>query len=267
MRRLIITSVFCIPFMMSTLSLRAQEQQTPGHPPQLDEETLKKANNPMAKTKAFNVHNYIVSDIYGSDVQQNQFILRYAQPVGKFLVRASLPFVTVSQPELPPTFGVGDFNVFAIYSLPSPTGNQFGIGPAISAPTATSDATGTGKWQAGISALAFFAKSHQLQIGALLQWQSSFAGDEDRADISMLTSQVFFIWQIGAGYYLRSTGVWSFNLEDEGNYNVPIGLGVGKVIKVGKVVFNIFAEPQFTVMAEGYGQPRFQTFVGFNTQF
>jgi len=86
-----------------------------------------------------------------------------------------------------------------------------------------SNATGAGKWQAGLSALAFFAKSHQLQVGALLQWQSSFAGDEDRADISIITSQVFFIWQIGSGYYLRITGVWLFNLEDTGNYNVPIG--------------------------------------------
>lgn len=260
--------VICMTLVAATVNLRAQEQQpAPGHPSQLDEETLKKANNPMAKTKAFNVHNYIASSIYGTEMQQNQFILRYAQPFGKFLVRASLPFVTVSQPSTPPTFGLGDVNVFAIYSLPSSEGNQFGIGPAISAPTATSDMTGTGKWQAGLSALAFFAKSHLIQVGALLQWQASFAGDEDRADISVLTSQVFFFWQIGAGYYLRSTGVWSFNLEDEGNYNVPIGLGVGKVIKVGKVVFNIFAEPQFTVMAEGSSQPKFQTFVGFNTQF
>jgi len=65
---------------------------------------------------------------------------------------------------------------------------------------------------------------------------------------------------------LRSTGIWSFNLEN-GDYNVPIGLGVGKVVKVNKIVFNIFAEPQFTVLAEGLGQPKFQTFVGFNTQF
>jgi hypothetical protein len=48
---------------------------------------------------------------------------------------------------------------------------------------------------------------------------------------------------------------------------VPIGLGVGKVFKAGNVVFNLFAEPQFTVLAEGIWQPRYQTFIGFNTQF
>lgn len=258
-----------ITFVFNTLILFAQEQQQPppGHPPDLDEETLKKANDPMANTKAFNIQNYIVSSMYGTEMQQNQFLLRHSQPFGNVLVRATVPLVTISEPEVAPTFGLGDINIFAIYTLPGTGGNKFGIGPAISMPTATSHLTGAGKWQAGLAALAFFAKSHQIQLGALVQWQTSFAGDEDRADISILTSQVFFFWQIGAGYYLRSTGLWSFNLEDTGNYNVPIGLGLGKVVKVGKVVFNIFAEPQFTVMAEGYGQPKFQTFVGFNTQF
>lgn len=160
-----VTILFHLTFIM----LAQEQQPAPGHPSQLDEETLKKANNPMASTKAFNVHNYIVSSIYGTETQRNQFILRYAQPFGKFLVRASLPFVTVSQPNSSPTFGLGDLNLFAIYSLPASEANQFGIGPAISVPTATSDMTGAGKWQAGLSALAFFAKSHLLQMGALLQ--------------------------------------------------------------------------------------------------
>jgi len=263
--QIISTAIFL--FLITTLHVSGQEEQKPATPPEVDEETLKKANNPMADVKAFNIQNYIVSSIYGTDVQQNQLLLRYAQPFGKFLVRATMPFVTVSEPEEAPTFGLGDLNIFAIYSFYNKEGNQLGIGPAISLPTATSDLTGAGKWQAGFSALAFLAKNRQIQWGALLQWQGSFAGDEDRADVSLLTSQVFFIWQIGGGYNIRSTGVWTFNLEEEGNYNVPIGLGVGKVVKVGKVVFNIFAEPQFTVMAEGYGQPKFQTFVGFNTQF
>ncbi|MGC3947791.1 MAG: hypothetical protein QM762_25345 [Chryseolinea sp.] len=252
-------------------SFRGMAQETqpaaPGHPPQLDEETLKKANDPMADVKALNFQNYIVSSMTGTDMQQNQLLVRYAQPIGKVLIRATMPLVTIYQPEQAAKFGLGDLNVFGIYSFPSSPGNKVGIGPSITMPTGTSNMTGTGKWQVGLAALAFFAKSHQIQAGALLQWQTSFAGDEDRADVNMLTSQVFFIWQIGAGYCLRSTGLWSFNLEDEGNYNVPIGLGVGKVIKVGKIVFNIFAEPQFTVMAEGYNQPKFQTFVGFNLQF
>ena len=71
---------------------------------------------------------------------------------------------------------------------------------------------------------------------------------------------------MGHGFYLRSTGAWAFDLEN-GHYNIPLGLGSGKVVKVNKVVFNIFAEPQYSVAAKGMGQTKFQTFVGFNTQF
>ncbi len=96
--------------------------------------------------------------------------------------------------------------------------------------------------------LAFMAKSKLIQWGSLLQWQASFAGDGELEDVNLLILQAFFIWQIGNGYCLQSTGVWTFNLRN-GDYSVPIGLGVGKVMKVGKVVFNLFAEPQFTVLA------------------
>ncbi len=245
----------------------AQAQET--HPPSkaaLDEETLKKANDPLASVKAFNVHNYIVSKLYGlPENSANQLLVRYAQPIGKFLLRGTMPFIVSAASSKAPVTGLGDFSMFAIYSFPSTNGNKFGIGPTITAPTGT-QGLGAGKWQAGMSALAFLAKSHQVQIGSLLQWQASFAGDEDREDLSTLIPQVFFIWQIGGGFCLRSTGIWTFNLKN-GDYSVPIGLGAGKVMKVGKVVFNIFAEPQFTVLADGVGQPKFQTFVGFNTQF
>jgi hypothetical protein len=48
---------------------------------------------------------------------------------------------------------------------------------------------------------------------------------------------------------------------------VPIGAGLGKVVKAGKTVFNIYVEPQFTVLQSGPGQPEFQILFGFNTQF
>lgn len=232
----------------------------------VSEEELKRANDPMANVKAFNIQNYIVSKLYGlPDNSMNQLLARYSQPLGKVLLRATMPFIVSSEATKAPTTGLGDFNMFAIYTPASTSGNKIGIGPVIVAPTGTHN-LGAGKWQAGVAVLAFMAKSKLIQWGSLLQWQASFAGDGDREDVNLLIPQAFFIWQIGNGYCLRSTGVWTFNLRN-GDYSVPIGLGVGKVMKVGKVVFNLFAEPQFTVLAEGVGQPKYQTFVGFNTQF
>ncbi|MDR2918939.1 MAG: hypothetical protein LBV72_06210 [Tannerella sp.] len=248
----------------AVISLKAQETSTTAHGA-LDAEALKKANDPMAHTKAFNLHNYIITNIYGApDYGANQLMFRYAQPVGKFLLRGTMPVMTSSGPGVGPKSGLGDFNLFAIYAIEK-KGNKFGVGPLLTAPTGTNGFS-SDKWQAGVAAMAFFASNPTLQTGALLQWQTDFAGSSNAADIDLLTAQLFGMWQIGGGTYLRSTGIWSFDLTN-GNYSVPIGLGIGRVIKVGGVVFNIFAEPQFSVLAEGEGQSRFQVFVGFNTQF
>jgi hypothetical protein len=60
--------------------------------------------------------------------------------------------------------------------------------------------------------------------------------------------------------------IWFFDLET-GDYNVPFGLGAGRVTKVGSIVYNMFVEPQFTFLHDGIGQPAFQLFTGLNMQF
>jgi len=243
----------------------AAYSQEAAKPSEAEIETLKRANDPMANAKACNVQDYIVSSLYGLPGSSiNQLLLRYSQPLGKFLLRGTMPFIVSAQESQPPLTGLGDFNAFAIYNFYNVGGDKLGIGPALVAPTGTNNLA-AGKWQGGIAALAFFASSRVIQAGSLLQWQASFAGEDDRPDVSILIPQIFFIWQLGGGFCFRSTGVSTFDLKS-GHYSVPIGLGVGKVVKTDHVVFNIFAEPQFTVLARGAGQPKFQTLVGFNTQ-
>ena len=54
---------------------------------------------------------------------------------------------------------------------------------------------------------------------------------------------------------------------DNGDYNVPLGLGIGQVIPTKKAVFNIFIEPQVSVADKGAGWAKWQIFLGLNTQF
>ncbi len=232
-----------------------------------DEEVAKQANNPLASIKTVNVHNYYMPNLYGvPDATVNQTWIRYAQPVGPLLIRVSMPFENTSFPNESPSTGLGDLNAFIIYKLSKPTsGTDFGIGPALTFPTGT-NGMGADKWQAGISAIAFAHSNPVVQVGSLITWQQSFAGDGDKPNVSMLTPQLFFMFQLGKGTYLRSTGLWNFNLEN-GDYNVPLGLGIGKVIKSKNAVFNVFMEPQYSVLVKGMGQPQLQVFIGFNTQF
>lgn len=111
-----------------------------------------------------------------------------------------------------------------------------------------------------------FKATPLVQFGGLLTWQGSFAGDSDRESTSIMAAQPFAVWQLGGGTYLRSTGVWTFDLKS-GDYTVPIGFGIGQVIKQGKIVYNIFLEPQFSILHEGTGQPKVQLFAGLNLQF
>jgi len=72
--------------------------------------------------------------------------------------------------------------------------------------------------------------------------------------------------QVGKGTYLRSAALWVFDIENS-SYNVPVGFGIGKVVKSGRTVFNMFIEPQFTILHDGVGQPELQIFAALNMQF
>lgn len=230
------------------------------------------ANNPLANMTAFNMQNYYIGDISDSDKDANQFWLRYATPFSlgesNWLLRASLPVNTYPAP---PTgghkTGVGDLNLFASWLID--TGNpavSFGFGPQITLPTASDDAVGTGKTSAGLVNVLFDASNPKFQYGYLASWQHSFAGEGDRADVNIATFQPFMFYQLGGGTYLRSAPIWVYNLHND-NYSVPLGLGVGQVIKQGKTVYNFFIEPQGSIADRGPGQPRWQVFAGLNLQF
>ena len=227
---------------------------------------LANANNPLANIVALNIQNYYHASLYGTDDTANTAWLRYAQPFGRWLMRASLPISTVPAGEgQDPVSGIGDFNVFFAYLMSDPSSpKQYGIGPLLAGPTASDDALGADVWQAGAAAVYFDASSKIVQWGGLLTYQTDFAGDGDPTSLAVL--QPFLMIQIGKGTYLRSAALWVFDIENS-SYNVPVGFGIGKVVKSGRTVFNMFIEPQFTILHDGVGQPELQIFAALNMQF
>ena len=133
-------------------------------------------------------------------------------------------------------------------------------------PTATDTVLGTGKWQAGLAAVAIAPQSWGL-IGGLVTWQHSFAGPSSRPTQNNLAVQPFFIYNLPQGVYLRSTATWNFASAQD-TYVIPVGAGVGKVfVQADGTTINVFAEPQWTIAHHGAGQPKFQLFAGVNLQF
>lgn len=230
------------------------------------------ANNPLANMTAFNIQNYYIGELTESDETVNQAWLRFAKPFSvsdsNWIMRASLPINTYpTLPDGEKETGIGDFNIFAAYLID--VGNpsiSFGIGPQITAPTATEDELGSEKWSAGFANVLFNASSTAFQWGYLLTWQESFAGDDDRNDVNIAAFQPFGMLQLGGGTYLRSAGIWVYNFENDA-YSIPLGLGIGQVFKKENTVYNVFIEPQISLSDDGPGQPEWQIFAGFNMQF
>lgn len=222
------------------------------------------ANNPLANMTSFQLQNYYASDLYGLPGESsNTAWLRFVKPFGKVLVRASLPLSTVPTSTDESISGMGDLSVFAAYLMTDPSApKQYGVGPLIGAPTATDDALGADAWQAGAAGVYFNLASPVVQWGGLVTWQTSVSGDDD---VNLAIAQPLLFFQLGKGTYLRSSGAWTFDLENDGYY-IPFGVGIGKVVKSGRSVFNLFFEPQFTILNGGQGYPAFQIFAGVNLQ-
>jgi len=125
--------------------------------------------------------------------------------------------------------------------------------PIYTAPTASNDALGHGKHEVGAAALTIWAKGIFL-VGALVNYQIGVGGDSSKPRTQFIVAQPIVMLQLGKGYCLRSAPIWFFDIEQP-KYNVPFGLGAGKVIPTEKIVFNLFIEPQFAMALRGIGQP------------
>ncbi len=228
------------------------------------------ANNPLTPSITANLQDQWAPQLYDSNASTNAALLRGVLPhlLGGVpqILRGTLPIATApSASGSGNTTGLGDLNLFDL-ALFKEGGVALGIGPQLTIPTATDSVLGTGKWQAGLAAVAVAPQSWGL-VGGLVTWQHSFAGPSSRPTQNNLAVQPFFIYNLPQGVYLRSTATWNFAMA-QSTYVIPVGAGVGKVfVQSDGTTINVFAEPQWTIAHEGAGQPKFQLFAGLNMQF
>ena len=220
------------------------------------------ANNPIAPMNALYFQNYYAPTIYGVPGSSNLLDFRTVVVSGRQIVRATLPISSGEDINGNQQSGLGDFNVFdAIRVTPKESKNVLAVGPMLTAPTATNRFLGQGKWQAGSAAVGVHPLSEGSELIGILTWQHSFAGERTRPDAQLLTFQPIVVLSVGGGYYIRSSGIWSFDISNNKRL-LPVGFGMGKVFKAGPAIVNAFVEPQFTVYRSGIGQPSFQLLAG-----
>ncbi len=161
--------------------------------------------------------------------------------------------------------GLGDIN-YTLFASPVKPSNGWiwGLGPSITADSATDDRLGSGKWSAGVSAVALNQPGWGT-YGGLIRHLWSFDGDSDRQDVNQTLLEPFINYNLDNGWYLISDMVITHNWEAPSGDRLllPIGGGAGKITKWGNQPVNIRAEAYYNVERPD-SAPEWQ--VGFTVQ-
>lgn len=236
-----------------------------------DEDQLRKAaQNPVASMISLPFQNNTLFGVGPDDDTANVLNI---QPVIPFklnedwnlISRTIVPLLYVPDlvsglPELPAgisggdTFGMGDINT-TLFVSPAKRGMAiWGFGPSLNIPTATDEILGTRKWSAGPSAVILFMPKPWV-FGALARQLVSFAGNDDRSDVSQFLIQPFANYNLPGGWYLVSSPVIAANWEAAGGqkWTVPIGGGVGRLLKLSKLPTNTSVQAFYNVEHPTFG--------------
>lgn len=115
---------------------------------------------------------------------------------------------------------------------PTKGGWIWGAGPVLQLPTATDDLLGEEKWGAGPTAV-LLRQEGPWTYGALFNHVWSFAGTDDRADVSRTFLQPFVSYTTKTYTSLGLNTETTYDWEHE-QWNVPLNVFVQQLLKVGK---------------------------------
>lgn len=137
--------------------------------------------------------------------------------------------------------GIGDINFTAFISPRESRGAYFwGVGPSITAPTATDKVLGTGKWSLGPS-FVFLTEQGPWVTGFLASNAWSIAGNSGRDDVNAGFLQPWLYYNFPSGAYVFTepviTADWKADRDER--WTVPVGIGVGKIFQIGSQFVNM----------------------------
>jgi hypothetical protein len=167
------------------------------------------------------------------------------------ITRPVMPFYNIvphetSPGELARDAGLGDLTLLELLS-PANSGNWvLGAGPTAIFPTATSHFTGQGKWQLGPSVVVGYL-TKQYFIGVFPQQWWSIGGEHGRPDTNQMNLQPIATLFFGEGWSIGYSGniLADWTAPSEDIWTVPIGLGLAKVVKFGRLPVKIQLAVQY----------------------
>lgn len=150
---------------------------------------------------------------------------------------------TMNDPINQGAYGFGDLNPSFFLSPAKPHKIIWGVGTAVVLPTATNPILGQGKWSMGPS-LVVLAQPGKWTVGGLVNNVFSFAGQSSRPDVNQMTFQYFINYNLNEGWYITWQPTLTANWEatNGGRWVVPVGGGVGRIMKLGFQPVNLAAQ-------------------------
>lgn len=216
-------------------------------PAQDDKEALAKASqNPVASMISFPFQNNLNFGLGPYD--RNQYIMNF-QPVIPFRLSENWNLITrtiipvLFQPDVwtdkGGTGGVGDIQASFFVSPARPGKLIWGFGPIVQFPSGTDPLLSQGKWGLGPTFVALTMPGHWV-IGTLVNNVWSVGGQEGRPDVNQFLCQIFINYNMKNGWYLAVSPILTadWKADDGEKWTVPVGGGVGKIFKLGKVPVN-----------------------------
>jgi hypothetical protein len=129
---------------------------------------------------------------------------------------------------------MGDLQLFDLLSIKQSWG-RWGVGPTLVFPTATETLLGAGKWQAGPSVAMIYTGIKNLTAGFVLQNPISYAGSPNRPAVNEMIITPTFTFNLPQGWFAGMSDYnFTWDWENAGAATIPLGLQVGKVVRIGK---------------------------------
>lgn len=202
-----------------------------------DEELAKEEKNPFADLIQVQVENDFG---FGGNPGKGLQYAMTVQPVipikindsWNLITRSSFDVTSMADSEagMGKITGASDL-LTEFYLLPDKqTPLIWGFGPVLGIPTASDTSLGTGKWTLG-PGFAIIKQTERWQYGVLVNHVWSFAGDENRENVSstFIQPELYYMWGDG----------WTLGVEVESTYDsmavpgdrwtVPVQLSISKV--------------------------------------
>lgn len=218
----------------------------------------KAAQNPIADIISLPLQNN--TNFEFGPLEKTQDVLNI-QPVLPFSLNTNWNLITrtivpvISQPAFTPdqdrVFGIGDIQFSAFLSPKKVAGGWvWGVGAIAQLDTATNNRLGQGAWGLGPTAVALHLGKTWV-YGALINNVWSVSEDEGRSSVNQMLLQPFINYNFpdSPGRYLTFAPIITADWEaDSGQrWVVPLGLGIGQIMRFGKQPVNLQASGYYNV--------------------